>query len=267
MNKKAIFNIRKQNNPFSIFTVFMLIFGTVKTAVAATIFVFGIMPIIQGAESFEIGVLIGFLIFGAVGIGLFCIVILQILKYRRCLHLLKNGNDGKGTYLSNDYMLINRRPFFRVKYSFNDENNQLHEAKTRYVYSESEAAALEKTGAISIKFQGKHSVVIWPYDQTTDDNTANAADDRITRIRRVVFRLNIIFGITLFVCAFGLIMIQNAEEFSGKSIINTAMIVILVTCIAGGILTNIIAFIIRKIFMIKSVVKDIKSTESKSKYF
>jgi len=267
MNKIAMSNIRKQNNPFSIFTVFMLIFGIVKTSVAAIIFVFGIIPIIQGIESFEIGVLIGFLIFSAVGIGLFYIVILQIIKYKKCLYLLKSGNDGKGTYLSNDYILINRQPFYKVKYSFNDENNQHHEVKTRYVYSESEAAALEQMGTIPIKFQGKHSVVIWPYDQSTNDNALSAVDNRITRMRRIVLRLNIIFGITIFVTAFALIMVQNAGEFINKNIVNTAMIIIFVTCIVGGILTNIIAFVIRKILMVKSVVRDIKSAESKSKYF
>jgi len=265
MNKKAMSELLRRNNPFSIFTVFLLLFGTVKTGVAVIIFITGILPIIQGFETFDIGVLIGFLIFGVVGIGLYSIVIYQTVKFLRYRYLLKRGNDGKGTFVSSDEILINREPFFRIKYTYNDENNQQHEAKTKYIYCEYDVQKLQEMGTFPIKFKGKHSAAAWTDEIPTVDGN-DTLECRIALFKRIIFRINIVLGILIFVSILGTILIRGAE-FSITNKVDRVLIAIPVLCLLGIIFTNVIAGILRKILFIKSITSNINEPLSKSKYF
>jgi len=264
MNQKAISVIRKQNNSFSKFTFIMLAIGTGFTAGAAATFVFGIVPVIQGIDSFDAALLIAFLIFGIIGIGLLCAVIFQIKKYIKCGYLLKSGKDGKGTFIAREEILVNNQPYYRIKYSFNNENNDQHYAKTRYIYSEHEIQELEQMGTFPIKFQGKYSIVTWIGGQSTDDDIIETVDVdcRIIRFKRVVMILNIIFGVLMFAVAIGTIMLRNGELSSGDTI-GTVLIVIFVIAILGVFLTNIAAFFVRKILLAKSVVQGVRNFRNK----
>jgi len=261
MNQRIMSVILKQNNPFSSFTIIMSIIGAGFTAGAAAIFVFGIIPVIQGIDSFDAALLVSFLIFGLAGIGLLYVVIFQALKYFKCRYLLKSGNSGNGTFVSSDQILINNQPYYRMKYSFNSENNEQYNAKTRYIYSEHEIQELQQMGVFPIKSQGKYSVVIWTGEQADNSNDyiieTTGESCRITRLNRIVLILNIIFGVMMFAVAIGTIMLRGGELSSGETI-DTVLAVIFIIAILGVFLTNIIGFIVRKIVIVKSAVQSVK---------
>ncbi|MCL2765589.1 MAG: hypothetical protein FWD40_09975 [Treponema sp.] len=260
MNYKAISDLHKRNKPFSMFNFIMFVIGLGQTAGAAAIFVFGIVPVIQGKNSFEIIILPMFLLFGAAGLGLLSFVVIQIVKYKRCFILLKNGSNGRGTYLASDHILINHDPFYRIKYSFRDENNRQHEVKTRYIYFEHEMQELQQMSTFPVKYHGKHAVIAWVDEQLTYDDAA--AGCFVTRKRRVVITLNIIFGVIMLVSLIGTIAGLGTRLFNNSSI-DTAFIIVFIFSIFGIAFTNVAAAVIRKMLLIKDAVLDIKNSGTK----
>ena len=263
MNYKALSDLHKLNNPFSLFTVIMAIIGLGQTAGAAAIFIFGILPAIQGIHEFEFIVVPFFLVFGAAGVGLLYYVINQIVKYLRCFTILKSGNNGTGTYIGREQIYINREQFYRIKYSFKDDNNIQHEVKSRYIYSDHDTQELHQMGTFPVKFQGKHSVITWiyepPVEEAAEGDTDNVNECIVMRIKRVVFTMNMVFGITIFAAIFAMIMKQGSGEISNNDALDTVLIITFVVCLVGGILTNVVAGVIRKLLFVKTAVQDIKT--------
>ena len=108
----------------------------------------------------------------------------------------------------------------------------------------------------------KHSVIPCA-DEIPIVDSKPPADDLITRIKRVIFKLNIIFGIMIFALIF-VIIVTRGSEISTTNRLNIALIIIFVILAFGIILTNIVAGIIRKILFLKSTILDIKDSDPKS---
>ena len=265
MNIKDLSELHKRYSPFNGLNAILLFVGTGQAATAALIFAYSIMPIFQGKESFDIVLIIVCLVFGAIGIGLYYVVFIQVVKYIKCQSLIKNGSDATGTYSAHDYISNKREAFYRINFTFKDENNQLHEAKTRYIYTEYELLKLEQMGTFPVKYKGKNSIIAWVDEQVYNNDVLNTVDRIITVIKKIILKVNIILGFLLFVCVLAFIVLKNAG-ISYTNTIDTILITAIVVSILGIILSGVIFVIIRKILMLKSVVQEFKNSGSKKSF-
>jgi len=102
-------------------------------------------------------------------------MILKILKYKRIeKEVLKNGIEGQGKYIemTSSYSSNGVR-FFKIKFSYIDENRTTQIVTTPSKYRFEQADFYKSLGIFDIKYKGQNAVITQPVDYSLLKNNIN----------------------------------------------------------------------------------------------
>lgn len=98
-----------------------------------------------------------FLLFGLIAFATSISIFVKKGKYNK---LLKTGVEGEGRFMSKKVGIsVNREKYYKIKFSFTNENGQFTEYETDAIYRELEANVIETMKTFPIKYKGKKAII------------------------------------------------------------------------------------------------------------
>ena len=99
-------------------------------------------------------------IFIAVGVGFGVAIGLQFRKISRIRRVVKNGTESIGYFESSSISVtVNNVPYYKIRFSYNDNNGQPHMTRTMKTYTWGEVERLRSMGQFRIKFYNNWAVI------------------------------------------------------------------------------------------------------------
>lgn len=123
-------------------------------------------------------------VFCGIDAVLWFFVIKTGIKNIRDKKLAENGREytAKVSYIKST-LIINNVPKYKVFYTWVGENGGTMSGSSSSIYNRDEAEALERAGAIQIKAEGKHSVIITTPDMCQHNHFDNVSDEEANQQR------------------------------------------------------------------------------------
>lgn len=123
-------------------------------------------------------------VFCGIDAVLWFFVIKTGIKNIRDKKLAENGREytAKVSYIKST-LTVNNVPKYKVFYTWVGENGGTMSGSSSSIYNRDEAEALERAGAIQIKAEGKHSVIITTPDMCQHNHFDNVSDEEANQQR------------------------------------------------------------------------------------